>query len=221
MMVQALRRVMERMISVHQIGNYGRVGKSRNSTGLQNGRACIYIRQCSRNSKRVSKLDDLGPVVKQPAPLNLQNAPQETRAENQSDMNMTSAQFKRELGFRRNQDVESSSIPKFLVEGTTFVAVLGCIVFVTCRLMGMHCRKLPPALCTCRSINPPASSNQHTAHPVIHNRANETHKQHIKPQNHNLKPNPIATPSRLKQPRQDHRKHENPNSSACIALNLT
>ncbi|GAB2227980.1 hypothetical protein Droror1_Dr00009809 [Drosera rotundifolia] len=89
---------------------------------------------------------DLGSVVKQPVPLNLQNTPQETRAENQSDMNMTSAQFKRELGSRRNQDVESSSIPKFLVEGTTFVAVLGCIVFVTCRLMGMHCRKLPQAL---------------------------------------------------------------------------
>ncbi|KAL9253469.1 Plastid division protein CDP1, chloroplastic-like protein [Drosera capensis] len=43
--------------------------------------------------------DDLGRVVKQPAPSNLRNAAQETRAENQSDMNMTSAQFKRELGF--------------------------------------------------------------------------------------------------------------------------
>ncbi|GAB2270082.1 hypothetical protein Dimus_004995 [Dionaea muscipula] len=87
----------------------------------------------------------LGPAIKQQAPSNLPCVLQETKASNQSDMTMTSSQFKRDLGSHHRKEVESWLMPKYLVERITFVAVLGCIVVATFKLLGLHSRRLIPS----------------------------------------------------------------------------
>ncbi|GMH31553.1 hypothetical protein Nepgr_033397 [Nepenthes gracilis] len=77
----------------------------------------------------------LGPAVKQLAPADSQSPLLEAKPSNRINMNMPSAQLKRNLG-SHHKAIENWLIPRLFVEKAAFVTVLACIVFATCKLLG-------------------------------------------------------------------------------------
>ncbi|KAL9243286.1 hypothetical protein vseg_017191 [Gypsophila vaccaria] len=83
----------------------------------------------------------LGPAVKQLAPTNPRNSMQETKTSNTTNMS-ASPQLKRDLGGHHNKPGLGWMAQGHFVGRITFVAVLGCIVFATSKMLGSQTGRL-------------------------------------------------------------------------------
>ncbi|XP_074304779.1 plastid division protein CDP1, chloroplastic [Silene latifolia] len=78
----------------------------------------------------------LGAAVKQLTPTNLRSSMQEAKTSNTTDTSAPSPQLKRDLGGYHNKAGLSWMAQGHVVGRITFVAVLGCIVFATTKMLG-------------------------------------------------------------------------------------
>ncbi|CAK7327882.1 unnamed protein product [Dovyalis caffra] len=84
-------------------------------------------------------------AVKQLAPTDLQSSSILTKNGSGSNINEPSVQLKRDLGAQNRKTWESWLQLEDVVGKISFVAVLGCIVFITLKLSGMSARRISVA----------------------------------------------------------------------------
>ncbi|KAH9622176.1 hypothetical protein KSS87_010035 [Heliosperma pusillum] len=84
----------------------------------------------------------LGAAVKQLAPTNLRSSMQEAKTSNTTDTSAPSPQLKRDLGGYHNKAGLGWMAQGHVVGRITFVAVLGCIVFATTKMLGRQTGRL-------------------------------------------------------------------------------